>query len=67
MPWKIGSCGLPLGLGTRQSDLNAYAWAAAPIESMRDAPKLGWDLAPLTERLARYEAGQTWHGDLLTF
>src|SRR6266403_1878838 len=29
------------------------------------ATKLKWDLAPLNERLARYESRQPWYGDLL--
>jgi TonB family protein len=29
------------------------------------ATKLNWDLAPLNERLARYESKQAWYGDLL--
>lgn len=29
------------------------------------ASSLSWDLAPLNERLARYEAGQPWYGNLL--
>jgi len=31
------------------------------------AQKLEWDLAPLNERLARYQSGQPWTGYLLTF
>ena len=31
------------------------------------ATKLKWDLTPLNERLARYEAGQPWYGNLLGF
>jgi hypothetical protein len=29
------------------------------------AKRLKWDLAPLNERLARYESGQAWYGNLL--
>lgn len=30
------------------------------------AGKLGWDLAPLNDRLAHYQAHQAWYGNLLT-
>jgi uncharacterized protein len=30
------------------------------------AKRLKWDLVPLNERLARYESGQAWYGNLLT-
>lgn len=29
------------------------------------ATKLGWDLTPLNGRLARYQSGQPWYGNLL--
>jgi hypothetical protein len=29
------------------------------------AKRLKWDLAPLNERLGRYESGQGWYGNLL--
>jgi len=29
------------------------------------ASRLGWELAPLNERLARYPAHQPWYGNLL--
>lgn len=36
-------------------------------KALGQAAKLQWDLGPLNERLARYQAGQTWTGYLLTF
>jgi hypothetical protein len=35
--------------------------------ALGQAQKLEWDLGPLHERLARYEAGQPWTGYLLSF
>jgi hypothetical protein len=32
---------------------------------MDQAKRLKWDLAPLNERLARYQSGQPWYGNLL--
>ncbi|MGQ0836121.1 MAG: hypothetical protein ACT4O5_14615 [Gammaproteobacteria bacterium] len=43
-------------------------FAAATTDQTRAielAKKLGWDLAPQEERLARYRANQPWYGDLL--
>lgn len=31
------------------------------------AHKLGWDLAPLEQRLAAYRSGKPWNGQLLAF
>lgn len=36
-------------------------------EAVAMATKLEWNLAPLNERLARYESRQPWYGDLLAF
>ena len=33
--------------------------------AIRMAAKLDWDLAPLKARLAKYESGSAWTGDLL--
>ena len=33
--------------------------------ALRMAQKLGWDLAPQRERLARYESSSAWTGELL--
>lgn len=38
---------------------------ATQREAVSQAGVLGWDLAPLNERLARYESGQPWYGNLL--
>jgi hypothetical protein len=36
-------------------------------EAIALATKLEWNLAPLNERLVRYESRQPWYGDLLAF
>lgn len=44
---------------------------AGAVQSERkaigDAGKLGWDLSPLEQRLALYQARKPWHGNLLAF
>ncbi|MGH8297389.1 MAG: energy transducer TonB, partial [Steroidobacteraceae bacterium] len=36
-------------------------------KAIADAGKLGWDLSPLEQRLALYQARKPWHGNLLAF
>lgn len=44
----------------------AFAEAVkAERKAIAMARALKWDVAPLTERLAKYESGQPWYGDLL--
>ncbi len=38
---------------------------ASEYRAIADATRLHWDLAPLNEGRARYEAGQPWFGNLL--
>ena len=39
----------------------------AQSKAVSEATRLGWDQAHLQERLALYEAGQAWNGNLLAF
>ncbi|HEY2037579.1 MAG TPA: hypothetical protein VGG96_11235, partial [Steroidobacteraceae bacterium] len=36
-------------------------------KAIAEAHHLGWDLSPLQARLAIYQAGKPWYGDLLDF
>jgi hypothetical protein len=36
-------------------------------KAIRMARKLGWDLGPLEQRLARYQSHNPWWGSLLNF
>lgn len=44
---------------------NYRAAAARQRDALSAARRLGWNTSVMQERLAAYEAGQPWHGDLL--
>ncbi len=49
-----------------QASAGAYAEAtASERKAIEQARRLRWDLAPLNKRLARYQTGQPWYGNLL--
>jgi TonB family protein len=41
--------------------------AVAQTEALKLAKKRGWNLAEIKQRLATYQSGKPWYGDLLTF
>jgi len=63
--------GDPTPFEIRAAAQAASADFAAAVRNEREAialaTKLQWDLAPLDERLVRYESRQPWYGDLLAF
>jgi len=68
---RYGESDNPTAVEVRAAALAASGAFSDAVKKERRAismaSALRWDLAPLNERLARYEAGQPWYGNLLGF